>query len=156
MSSLGCFADLRTSEIRGVEALARWRHPTFGLLYPKDFVPLAERPGLIHELAKAEISSKLVRLLTGAAVGIAGGMFIVVAALFVLIGLAYLFWYEFFPRDEVFWGFFVVAGGLVLMGCLSGLIAAKALRRATPPTPNMAIDEARKIREAVAAKDAAA
>jgi VIT1/CCC1 family predicted Fe2+/Mn2+ transporter len=119
---------------------------------------ISERASLLVreeiELAKAEISSKLVRLLTGAAVGIAGGMFIVVAALFVLIGLAYLFWYEFFPRDEVFWGFFVVAGGLVLMGCLSGLIAAKALRRATPPTPNMAIDEARKIREAVAAKDA--
>jgi uncharacterized MAPEG superfamily protein len=119
---------------------------------------ISERASLLVreeiELAKAEISSKLIRILTGAAVGIAGGTFIVVAGLFVLIGLAYLFWYEFFPRDEVFWGFFVVAGGLVLMGCLSGLVAAKALRRATPPTPNMAIDEARKIREAVAAKDA--
>jgi hypothetical protein len=121
---------------------------------------ISERASLLVreeiELARAEISSKLMRLLTGAAVGIAGGMFLVVAALFVLIGLAYLFWYEFFPRDEVFWGFFVVAGGLVLMGCLSGLIAAKALRRATPPTPKMAIDEARKIREAVATKDAEA
>jgi diguanylate cyclase (GGDEF)-like protein len=57
--------DLRTSEIRGVEALARWRHPTFGLLYPKDFVPLAERTGLIHELTKAVLHrsiSELARL----------------------------------------------------------------------------------------------
>ncbi|HUD69835.1 MAG TPA: EAL domain-containing protein [Acidimicrobiales bacterium] len=45
--------DLRTSQIRGVEALARWRHPTFGLLYPNDFVPLAERTGLIHVLTTA-------------------------------------------------------------------------------------------------------
>ena len=37
--------DLRTGEIRGVEALVRWRHPEFGLLYPDDFVPLAERTG---------------------------------------------------------------------------------------------------------------
>jgi diguanylate cyclase (GGDEF)-like protein len=60
--------DLRTSEIRGVEALARWRHPTFGLLYPNDFVPLAERTGLIHELTKAVLHrsiSELARLHRG-------------------------------------------------------------------------------------------
>jgi diguanylate cyclase (GGDEF)-like protein len=60
--------DLRTSEIRGVEALARWRHPTSGLLYPNDFVPLAERTGLIHELTKAVLHraiSELARLHRG-------------------------------------------------------------------------------------------
>jgi uncharacterized MAPEG superfamily protein len=119
---------------------------------------ISERASLLVreeiELAKAEISTKLVRILTGAVVGVAAGMFIVVAMLFVLIGLAYLFWYEFFSQNEIFWGFFVVAGGLVLLGGLAGFIAAKALRRGTPPTPTMAIDEARKIRETVGTKDA--
>ena len=57
--------DLRTSEIRGVEALARWRHPKFGLVYPNDFVPLAERNGLVHALTEAVLErsiSELARL----------------------------------------------------------------------------------------------
>ncbi|MEO6713856.1 MAG: EAL domain-containing protein, partial [Mycobacteriales bacterium] len=33
-----------------VEALVRWRHATRGLIYPGDFVPLAEQTGLIGEL----------------------------------------------------------------------------------------------------------
>ena len=37
--------DLHSGEILGVEALVRWRHPEFGLLYPDDFVPLCERIG---------------------------------------------------------------------------------------------------------------
>ncbi len=42
--------DLQSGRITGVEALARWRHPTRGLLYPDDFIPLAERTGLIRPL----------------------------------------------------------------------------------------------------------
>ena len=118
---------------------------------------ISERASLLVreeiELAKAEISTKLMRLLTGAVVGIAAGLFIVVALLFALFGLAFLFTYELFAHDQLFWGFFIVAGGLVLLAVLSGLAAALALRRGTPPTPTMAIDEARKIRETVGAKD---
>ena len=39
--------DLRTGEIRGVEALVRWDHPTRGLLPPAEFIWLAEETGLI-------------------------------------------------------------------------------------------------------------
>lgn len=36
--------------IAGVEALARWDHPTRGLLHPGEFIPLAEETGLIMDL----------------------------------------------------------------------------------------------------------
>jgi len=62
---------------------------------------------------------------------------------------------SFFGDDKIFWGYFVVAGGLLVFGVLAGFLAARALRRGTPPTPTMAIDEARKIRDTVGAKDAA-
>lgn len=40
-------SDLRTGQTVGVEALVRWRHPSHGLLGPDEFVPMAERTGLV-------------------------------------------------------------------------------------------------------------
>ncbi len=105
------------------------------------------------ELARAEISAKIGKLVTGAVIGIAAGIFIVVALFFVLIGLAWLAWYELFPAAQYFWGFFVVAGVLLLFAVVAGFLAAKLVRRGSPPSPKMAIDEARKIREAVGARE---
>jgi len=42
--------DLRSGEVTSVEALARWQHPTRGLLYPDEFIPVAEQSGLIRPL----------------------------------------------------------------------------------------------------------
>jgi len=43
----------------------------------------------------------------------------------------------------------VVAFCLFVLGALAGFIAARAFKRGAPPTPDMAIDEAKRIRETV-------
>ncbi len=42
--------DLKTGDVVGLEALIRWFHPTRGLVPPDEFIPLAERTGLIQAL----------------------------------------------------------------------------------------------------------
>jgi diguanylate cyclase (GGDEF)-like protein len=42
--------DLETGEIEGAEALVRWQHPTRGFISPGEFIPVAERSGLIVPL----------------------------------------------------------------------------------------------------------
>jgi diguanylate cyclase (GGDEF)-like protein len=42
--------DLRTRRLVGAEALVRWEHPQRGLVPPAEFIPIAERTGLIAEI----------------------------------------------------------------------------------------------------------
>ncbi|GAA4930135.1 putative bifunctional diguanylate cyclase/phosphodiesterase [Actinoplanes utahensis] len=44
--------DLETSQVVGFEALARWPHPTRGMINPLDFIPIAEATGLIVPLGR--------------------------------------------------------------------------------------------------------
>ena len=104
------------------------------------------------ELAKVEVTEKVTKLIKGAIVGIAAGIFVVFALIYLLNGFAWLTWYELFPDQQYFWGFFVVAAVLLLLGALAGYIAARAMKSGAPPTPAMAIDEAKLIKETVQSK----
>jgi len=108
------------------------------------------------ELAKAEVSEKATKMLKGAVVGLAAGIFFLMALIFVLVGCAWLLYY-YLPGNQFtyFWGFFAMAVILVALGVLAGLIAAKVVKRGSPPMPSMAIEEARKIREAVSSSPVA-
>ena len=85
--------------------------------------------------------------------GLAAGIFFLTALFFVLIGCAWLLYY-YLPignQFTYFWGFFAMALILVFLGLIAGLIAARAVKRGAPPTPDMAIEEARRIRDTVSA-----
>jgi hypothetical protein len=102
------------------------------------------------ELAKAEVTAKLTQLARGAAIGAAAGIFVVTALLFLLHGFAWLAYYALpVANGAFFWGFFLVAGVLFLLGAIGGFVAARAFKRGSPPTPEMAIDEAKRIRDTV-------
>ena len=51
--------DAHTGQLLGVEALVRWQHPEHGLIPPGDFIPLAERTGLIGPLTTYVLDAAL-------------------------------------------------------------------------------------------------
>jgi Putative Actinobacterial Holin-X, holin superfamily III len=99
------------------------------------------------ELAKAEVAEKVTKLLTAIVVGAAAGIFVVTGLLFLLHGLAWFAWWVLpVGKQSFFWGFFIVAGLLFVLGGIAGFLAARFLKASTPPVPEMAIDEAGKIK----------
>ncbi|MBB4662701.1 phage holin family protein [Conexibacter arvalis] len=107
------------------------------------------------ELAKAEISARVTKLIRGAVVGIAAGIFVVVGLLFLLHGAAWFAWQLTDTKTSYWLGFLIVAVILFLLGALAGALAYKAMKAGSPPMPEMAIDEAKKIRETVSGPDGA-
>jgi len=108
------------------------------------------------ELAKAEVAEKASKLVRGVVIGAAAGVFVVMALAMALIGCAWLLYY-YLPGNEFtyFWGFFAMAVILLVLGIVAGAIAARAVKRGAPPVPNMAIEEARKIKETVSSDSSA-
>lgn len=51
--------DLRRKRVVGAEALARWEHPTRGVVSPGVFVPIAERSGMIGQFTRWSINACL-------------------------------------------------------------------------------------------------
>jgi uncharacterized membrane protein YqjE len=98
------------------------------------------------ELAKAEVSEKVGKILRGSAVGLAAGVFAFLALILIMHGIAWVLAEELF--DGKAWpGFFIEAAIFLLIAALAGFIASKALRQGAPPVPEQAIAEAKLTKE---------
>ena len=100
-------------------------------------------------LAQAEITQKVSKLIRGIVAG-------ALAAVFALFGLIYLLhaasWgiWDLTGQNDNYWlGFLVVALVLFLLGAIGALLALRFIKKGSPPTPVMAIEEAQLIRETV-------
>jgi uncharacterized membrane protein YqjE len=99
-------------------------------------------------LAKAEVTQKATRLGKGTAVAAVAGVFAFFGLIFLLHTLAWFFnWL--FDFDDVFWGYLIVTALLFTLAAIAGLIGVRWIKKGAPPTPDMAIEEARAIRETV-------
>jgi len=103
------------------------------------------------ELAKTEVTEKVIKLLKGAVVGIVAGIFAVFGLIYLLESAAWAIWKVIDgPGGANFWiGFLVVAVVLFLLGGLAGFLATRFIKRGAPPTPQMAIEEGKLIKETV-------
>jgi uncharacterized membrane protein YqjE len=106
------------------------------------------------ELAKAEISEKVGKLLRGSAVGVAAGAFAFLALILIMEGVAWLLNEEVF--DGKTWpGFFIEAAAFLLIAAAAGFAAYRAVRAGSPPIPSQAIEEAKLTKEMLEKEDAA-
>ena len=116
---------------------------------------ISERAALLVreeiELAKAEVTVKAKSLGGAAAAAAIAGVFVFLALILVLHGLAWLI--ADLLSDGIvigIWlGFFITAVLLLVLGAVSGLLALRFFRAGTPPTPELAIEEARKTRATI-------
>ena len=106
---------------------------------------------LVHdeiELAKAEVTQKGMSLLRGAGAVAAGAVFGIFAVILGLITIGWALDSILEGTNDIWVGFLITTGALLLLAAFSFLFAWRKLKVGAP-TPTMAIDEAKKIRETV-------
>ena len=98
------------------------------------------------ELAKAEISEKVSSLAKGSGVAIAAGIFAVFGLIYFWVAVA-LFIDDLLNVHQAFWvGFMIVFGLLMILTAIAGFIGLRWIKKGAPPTPNLAIEEAKRTR----------
>jgi hypothetical protein len=104
------------------------------------------------ELAKAEMSEKVSKLVKGAIVGAVAAVFLIGALLFALHSAAWGLWSLLSDDGDggtIWLGFAVLTLVLVVLGIIAALVALRLVKRGSPPTPQMAIEEAQLIKQTV-------
>jgi hypothetical protein len=104
------------------------------------------------ELAKAEVTEKVGKILRGSAVGAAAGAFAFLALILIMEGFAWLLNEEVF--DGKTWpGFFVEAAVFLLVAAGAGFFAYRSLQSGAPPIPEQAIEEAKLTKSMLEGKE---
>jgi hypothetical protein len=103
------------------------------------------------DLAKAEITAKVGKLTRGAAVAAAAGVFLIFGITMFFHTLAWLL-FDLFDFGAIWYGFAIVTGLLFLMAILAALVALRLFKKGAPPTPDLAIEEAKRTREQLEAQ----
>ena len=105
---------------------------------------------LVHEeieLAKAEMTEKVTKLVKGLVVGIIAGVFAVFGLIYFLHAASWAVWRYAFGDSTNYWlGFLIVAAAIFLLGALAGFLAFKFIKGGSPPAPQMAIEEGKLIK----------
>jgi len=98
------------------------------------------------ELAKAEVSEKVGKILRGSAVGLVAGIFAFLALILAMHGVAWLL-NDLLFDGEAWPGYFVEAALFLLIAAGAGLFAYRSLQAGAPPVPEQAIEEAKLTKE---------
>ena len=98
------------------------------------------------ELAKAEVKEKVSKLTKGAVIAGAAGVFLIFGITMFFHGLAWFLNDVFGWNDDAWIGFGIVTLLLFLLAGLAGLVALRLFKKGAPPTPELAIEEARRTR----------
>ena len=98
------------------------------------------------ELAKAEITEKVTKLGKGAAALAAAGTLAVFALIYLFHALAWFF-VDLFNWNTVWPGYLLTVGVIIVMGAIAGGLGVRWLKGGSPPTPDLAIEEAKRTRE---------
>jgi uncharacterized membrane protein YqjE len=100
-------------------------------------------------LAKAELTEKVSKLIRGIVAGAIAGIFALFGLIYLLHALSWGIWEILGTGSGPWLGFLITTLILFLLGAIGGLLAFRAIKKAMPPTPVMAIEEAQLIRETV-------
>ena len=97
-------------------------------------------------LAKAEITEKVTNLVRGSVVGIVAGLFAFLGLILLMHSIAWLL-NDLLFGDNFWAGFLVEAVLFFLVAAVAGYFAYRSLLAGAPPTPDLAIEEGRRIRQ---------
>jgi uncharacterized membrane protein YqjE len=98
------------------------------------------------QLAKTEIAEKAKSLGKGVAVAIVAGVMALFALIYFFEALAWFF-NDLLDVGESLWiGFLIVFGILILLAGVAGMLGLRWIKKGSPPTPDLAIEEAKRTR----------
>ncbi len=98
------------------------------------------------ELAKAEVTEKVQSLLRGGVVGLVAGTFAFLGLILLMHSIAWLL-NDLFFGDHFWIGFLIEAVVFFITAAIAGYIAYQAVLKGAPPTPDLAIEEGRRIKQ---------